>query len=128
MSESPETRPGLMRRIEILLPGLVVLLDQATKAIVRRTLSLDDSVAIVPGFLDFTHVRNSGAAFGILNAADFPFKTLVIAIVAAGALAAVVLYMKTLSDQQTLARIGLALILGGAIGNLIDRLLVGSVV
>ena len=80
-----EAAPPSPRRIELWLPALIVLLDQATKAIVRRTLSLHESVAVVPGFLDFTHVQNTGAAFGILNAADFPFKTIAIAIVATGA-------------------------------------------
>jgi signal peptidase II len=116
------------RRIELWLPALIVLFDQATKAIVRRTLSLHESVAVVPGFLDFTHVQNTGAAFGILNAADFPFKTMAIAIVATGALICVALYAAGLAHQQVLPRIGLALIMGGAAGNLIDRVMVGSVV
>jgi signal peptidase II len=60
------------RRIEIWLPLVVVVLDQLTKAIVRRTLPLHESAAIIPGLLDFTHVRNTGAAFGILLAVDFP--------------------------------------------------------
>ncbi len=118
----------LARRLELGLPALVVVLDQATKAIVRRALPLHESVTIVPGLLDFTHVRNTGAAFGFLNAVDFPFKTTVIAIVATVALVGVALYTARLAHDQLLARLGLALIIGGAGGNLIDRLLVGSVV
>jgi signal peptidase II len=118
----------LARRLELGLPALVVVLDQATKAIVRRALPLHESVTIVPGLLDFTHVRNTGAAFGFLNAVDFPFKTTVIAIVATVALVGVALYTARLAHDQLLARLGLALIIGGAGGNLIDRLLAGSVV
>ena len=83
---------------------------------------------IVPGFVDFTHVRNSGAAFGILNAADFPLKTVFIGVIAAAALVGVAVYAANLARHQIVARIGLALILGGAAGNLLDRFVTGSVV
>jgi signal peptidase II len=83
---------------------------------------------VVPGMLDLTHVRNAGAAFGILNTADFPFKTIVIAVIATAALVGVGLYAASLAHHQLVARVGLALILGGAAGNLLDRIAVGSVV
>ena len=63
------------RRLEIWLPLVIVVLDQLTKAAVRATLPLHQSVTIIPGLVDFTHVRNTGAAFGILNLAEFPFKS-----------------------------------------------------
>jgi signal peptidase II len=116
------------RRIEVWLPVLIVVLDQATKAVVRRALAIHESVTVVPGLLDFTHVRNSGAAFGFLNAVDFPFKATVIAVVATVALVGVAVYTARLAHDQLLARVGLALIIGGAGGNLIDRLIAGSVV
>ena len=121
-------RNGFARRIEIWLPVVIVIADQVTKALVRRSLPLHESIAVVPGFLDFTHVRNTGAAFGFLDAIDFPFKATVIAIVATGALIGVALYAAGLAQHQRLARVGLALIIGGAAGNLIDRIVVGSVV
>jgi signal peptidase II len=117
-----------VRRLEIWLPILIVACDQATKALVRARLPLHESVTIVAGLMDFTHVRNSGAAFGFLNGADFPFKPVVIAIVAAAALVGVGLYAASLAHHQLAARIGLALIIGGAAGNLLDRVAVGSVV
>jgi len=104
------------------------VLDQVTKAVVRRALTVHESVTIVPGLLDFTHVRNTGAVFGFLNEVDFPLKTTVIAVVATAALVGVALYAAQLAHDQLLARLGLALIIGGAGGNLIDRLLAGSVV
>ncbi len=116
------------RRLELWLPVLIVIIDQFTKALVRSSLPLHTSVTLVPGLLDFTHVRNSGAAFGILNAADFPFKTVVIAVIATAALIGVGLYAASLAHHQLIARIGLALIIGGAAGNLLDRIAVGSVV
>jgi len=117
-----------IHRLEVWLPLTVIALDQVTKAIVRATIPIHSSVTIVPGLMDFTHVRNTGAAFGILNAVDFPFKTVVIAVVAAAALIAVGLYAAGLAHHQFVARTGLALIIGGAGGNLLDRVVAGSVV
>ena len=116
------------RRLEVWLPLVVIALDQLAKAIVRTTIPLHTSISIVPGFMDLTHVRNSGAAFGILNAASFPFKTTVIAMIATAALIAVGLYAARLAHHQFVARTGLALIIGGAAGNLLDRVVAGSVV
>jgi signal peptidase II len=123
------TRPAPPpRRLEIWLAIIVVALDQLTKAAIRATVPLHSSVTVVPGFMDFTHVRNSGAAFGILNLADFPFKTALIAIIATAALVGVGMYAASLAHHQLVARIGLALIFGGAAGNLLDRIVTGSVV
>src|SRR5215467_3693914 len=116
------------RRLEIWLPIAIVAIDQVTKALIRATLPLHQSVTIIPGLVDFTHVRNTGAAFGILNAVDFPFKTAVIAFIATAALVGVGMYAASLAHHQLVARVGLALITGGAAGNLLDRLIVGSVV
>lgn len=110
------------------MPLFIVVLDQATKAVVRTSLPLHESLSVIPGFLDLTHVRNTGAAFGILNAADFPFKSVVISAVATAALVGIAMYSAALASHQLLARIGLALVLGGAAGNLIDRVTAGSVV
>ena len=116
------------RNAEIWVAALIVLLDQATKAIVRRRFELHDSIEVVPGFFSLTRVHNTGAAFGMLNDVDFPFKSVVLMLVATAALAGVALYAAMLPPAQWMARIGLAFILGGAAGNLIDRLTVGYVV
>jgi signal peptidase II len=128
MAEAVVDRTHSARRIEIWLPLLIIVFDQLTKLIVRRRLPLHDSVTVIPGFLDFTHVRNTGAAFGVLNSVDFPYKTVVLALISTGALIGVALYSAGLARHQLLARFGLALIVGGAGGNLIDRLIDGSVV
>jgi signal peptidase II len=107
---------------------LVVALDQGVKAIVRGRVALNESVTVIPGFFDLTRVHNSGTAFGFMNGTDFPFKTLILACVAIAALAGLAAYASSLPDGQWLARTGLALILGGAAGNLIDRVVWGYVV
>jgi signal peptidase II len=116
------------RRLEIWLPTLVVAADQASKALVRAMVPLYSTVTVIPGVLNITHIRNSGAAFGLLNATDFPLKAALLGIIAMGALIAVGLYAAQLAHHQIVARVGLALILGGAAGNLVDRVVVGSVV
>jgi signal peptidase II len=116
------------RHLEIWLPILIVAVDQATKAMVRASVPLHESVTVIPGFMDITHVLNSGAAFGILNGVDFPFKTVLIAVIAMAALIGVGMYAASISHHQLIARVGLALIIGGAAGNLLDRVLAGSVV
>jgi signal peptidase II len=115
------------RTIELWLSALVVIADQVTKALVRAKLPLYDSVTVIPGMLDITHATNSGAAFGILNGVEFPYKAAVMVLVALVALTAVGLYAASLPAEQRVARVGLALILGGACGNLIDRALAGHV-
>jgi signal peptidase II len=109
------------RKPEIFVALSVVILDQITKAMVRPTLALHQSIEVIPGFLDMTRVHNTGAAFGMLNSVDFPMKTLVLSMVALIALAGVAWYAATVPLTDRLARIGVAGVLGGAIGNLIDR-------
>ena len=102
--------------------------DQLTKQAVRQMLPLHDTINVIPGFLDLTHVQNTGAAFGLLNAADFPYKPAVMIGIAAIALVAIAAYGAQLGFHERLARFGLSLILGGAFGNLIDRAAAGHVV
>jgi len=116
------------RALELWVAAIIVVLDQATKALVRARLPLHDSVTVIPGFFDLTHVRNTGAAFGMLNGVEFEYKPLVMTLIALLALLAVASYAFTLPPDQRIARLGLALILGGAVGNLIDRATIGSVV
>jgi signal peptidase II len=116
------------RQRDLWLAVAIVILDQAVKAVVRQRIALNESITIIPGFFDLTRVHNTGTAFGFMNATDFPIKTDILASVAIAALAALAAYAATLPADQWLARTGLALILGGAAGNLIDRITAGYVV
>ena len=124
---SPEVK-AYARPVEVVTIASVFFLDQVTKLIVRQTMPLHDSVNVIPGLLDLTHVQNTGAAFGILNAAEFPYKPAVMIGIAAIALVAIAAYGTQLGFHERLARFGLSLILGGAFGNLIDRAVAGHVV
>jgi signal peptidase II len=125
---APAPRQSFARPFELGAMALIVIFDQITKALVRSTLPLGDSRTIVPGFLDLAHVQNTGAAFGLLNNVDFPYKSIVMLVIAGIALLAIAAYGTQLGFHDRLARLGLALILGGACGNLLDRATAGHVV
>jgi signal peptidase II len=125
--ELPQRAP-LMRPAELIAIGSIVAIDQATKFLVRSSIPLYSKKVIIPRLLDFTHVQNTGAAFGVLNAAEFPYKSALMIGIAAMALIAISFYARQLGSHEKLSRYGLALILGGAFGNLIDRAIAGYVV
>jgi signal peptidase II len=116
------------RRLELAVVVAIALLDQLTKLLVVAEMELYQTIPIVPGLLNLTHIRNSGVAFGLFNTAEFAYKPLVMALVALGALVGVGLYASQLPASHRWARGGLALILGGAAGNLVDRTRQGYVV
>ncbi len=96
--------------------------DQLSKALVRAFLSPYDTKTIIPGLFDFIHVHNEGVAFGLLNEGYVPFKGWITTALAALALVGIGFYARHVRPEERVARIGLSLILGGAIGNLADRL------
>jgi signal peptidase II len=106
----------------------VVALDQATKLLVDRMMTLHESHQVIDGFLRLTYVRNRGAAFGILSDAQLPFQATLFSLLSLTALAAIALYAWRLPAASRLPKTALALIMGGAIGNLIDRMRLGYVI
>ncbi len=121
------TSPAVSRRLEIAVVSVIVIVDQITKAMVRESLALHESIPLVPDLLALTRVHNTGAAFGMFNALDFAGKTVILTVVATLALAGVAWYAASVPPGDRLARFGVACILGGAIGNLIDRATAGYV-
>jgi signal peptidase II len=118
---------AVSRRFEWMLVATLVITDQVTKAMVRRALELHETIPVIPDLLALTRVHNTGAAFGMFNSMDFPGKTLLLTVVASLALAGVAWYATSIPPAERLARLGVACILGGAIGNLIDRATAGYV-
>ena len=116
-----------MRRLELVTVVAIVIADQLTKALVRSRFALHESVDLMPGWLSLTRVHNTGAAFGMLNDVDFPFKSVVVLLVALAALGGVAWYSASLPAANRVARLGIAGVLGGAIGNLVDRATAGYV-
>jgi len=102
---------------------LVILLDQSTKYFVQRFLPLNGGITVLPGVLSLTYINNPGAAFGIL-----PYKTVLLVVLTFLLFFLVFLFRNRIPRQPSFLRWGLALGLGGATGNLIDRLRFGSVI
>ena len=112
----------------ILVSGLVIVLDQITKAVILATLPLMDAIPVIAGFFSIVHVRNPGGAFGFM-AGQGPMVRSILFLVISGLAAGVIiwLYRRTPASFRLL-RIALSLIFGGAIGNIIDRIRFGEVV
>jgi signal peptidase II len=106
----------------------VVVLDQLVKALVVRSIALHDYVPLVDGLASLSHVRNHGAAFGLLSDWNLPYQSLLLSTLSLAALGAIAAYFVRLPAAARLPRLGLALVLGGAVGNVIDRLRLGYVV
>lgn len=109
------------------LPLLVVALDQWTKLWIERELAPYESVPVLSGFFHITHVTNTGIAFGLFPSRGDMFGTLMLVLLGLVALAVVAVYFARATAEQTLLLSALALIMGGAVGNLIDRILLQAV-
>jgi signal peptidase II len=125
-AKSVAARPTRNALVYLWITGLVIVLDQLSKAVIQRALSLDQAVVVLP-VLDITRVYNVGAAFSFLGNASGWQRWLFVAlavIVSFGLL----LWLRHIDRRARLLATGVALILGGALGNLIDRLRLGHVV
>ena len=108
--------------------GLIIFLDQFTKMLVLKGLPLYHSVTVIPGFFNLTHIHNPGGAFGFLAGQDEMLRSMIFVFVSTLAICFILyFYLKTAPTHFWLAT-GLAMIFGGAIGNLIDRIRFGKVV
>jgi signal peptidase II len=111
-----------------LVTGLVVLvLDQVSKAIVERTMAVNESIPLLP-FFSLTYVRNTGAAFGILRELDAALRLPLFVLVTLLAVAALISYLRQLRSSDSIVAAALGGVLGGAAGNLICRVRYGEVV
>jgi signal peptidase II len=117
-----------MRKYHFLLALLVVLADRASKWLVASRIPLHDSIPVLPGFFRLTHVQNTGAAFGLFAESSSEWKIAILILFSLMALVVVSALLWKNSHSMTVTGVGLALILGGALGNLWDRLLTGRVV
>ena len=101
---------------------IVLVLDLATKIAIDMHLSYADRIPVIPGFFYLTHVRNTGAAFGLFSDAPKVYRLVFFISVSFIAVGIIVSFFRKLSPGDRLAALALGLILGGAVGNLIDRI------
>ncbi len=104
--------------------AIMVLADQISKTVIRSTMTLYESITVIPGFFHLTYITNDGMAFGI----NFPFGIYIFSAISIILTIILFYYLWTIRHESILIRSGVAMILAGAIGNLIDRLFLGEVV
>ncbi len=119
---------GARRRGYFALAAAVLLLDQATKVLAHGYLRGAGAVEVVPGFFSLSYSRNPGGLFGYFRNLDDPWRTLLLTLLPTVAIALIVRFLMRGPDDERSTLCGLGLILGGAVGNLVDRLLRGEVV
>jgi signal peptidase II len=112
----------------VLIAGSICILDQITKALVVANIAVYATIPVIPGFFNLTHIYNPGGAFGFLARSSSEFRHLFFMVSSFAAMGLILfLYVKT-PPKQRLLELALALILGGAFGNVIDRIRIGKVI
>ena len=106
----------------------VLFFDQITKAYVDRALHNFQSIEVIKNFFHITHVRNTGAAFGLLAGPAHPLRTALFVVISGVAIGAIVLIYWRIEEGDTLHALAFSLLLGGAAGNLVDRVWMGHVI
>jgi signal peptidase II len=102
--------------LTLLTASVVLLFDQLTKFWVRNTFSETEGVAVFQGFFNVTYVRNRGGVFGI-----FPHQQLLFILLSIITIAAIAYFYKNYTPKKRACEVALGLVLGGAVGNLLDR-------
>jgi signal peptidase II len=114
--------------LPIILPAACVLIvDQITKLWVSRTIALNEGIPVIPGFFNLVHVRNRGMAFGMMNRPDSEWSSYALIAASVVAIAVLLFWFGKAKHEGYRLVIGLSLVIGGAMGNLFDRLRLGEV-
>jgi signal peptidase II len=116
------------RAIYLILTLLVLLGDRWTKSLILSKFNLNDGTTVIDGLFNITYVQNTGVAFGIFNSISSPAKSMLLAVFTSVAVLAVIGYSLRNPVENRLLQGALSLILGGALGNLYDRLHYGFVI
>jgi signal peptidase II len=117
-----------MRKYFFLIAALVIALDRYTKWLIAHRVTMHDSITVIPGFFRIIHTENPGAAFGLFADSPSQWKVALLIAFSVVALAIVSMLLWKNSHRFTSTGVGLSLILGGAIGNLWDRIVSRHVV
>ena len=112
----------------LIVAGLVVLFDQISKVIIFETMPLYATISVIPGFFNITHIHNPGGAFGFLAGYSAIWRHLVFLFISSFAIGLIIFYYHKTPKSYVFLSFGLALILGGALGNMIDRVRLGIVI
>ncbi len=120
--------PALRNLLLASVTGVVIFFDQLTKLHIMQTMRLHESIPIVPNLFSLTYIRNPGAAFGLLAGSSNAFRMVFFGLTSIFALVLLCTILFRMPERDWVGRLSVAGILGGAIGNLIDRLRYGEVI
>ena len=116
------------RELYFFVAATVLIMDQVTKLIVAKSIPLHGSVTVIPGFFRISHVLNPGAAFSMFADIRSPLATIGLLLFSFVVMTVITTILIKAKRVFSRTNVGLSLILGGALGNFLDRLLMGSVV
>jgi signal peptidase II len=119
---------GMIKNKYYLIALLILISDHIAKWIVRVKLYPREAVEIIPGYLRFSYVHNSGVAFGLFDEIQSVWKPYILASMAMIAIAVIVIYSVRVAQNRKLLQLALAITLGGILGNFVDRIFRGYVV
>lgn len=121
-------RPILRYLLLALVAGTVIVVDQLTKLSIMQNMRLHESIPIISNLFSLTYIRNPGAAFGLLAGSSNAFRMLFFGVTSVFALALLGTILVRLPERDWMGQLSIAAILGGAVGNLLDRLRYGEVI
>jgi signal peptidase II len=129
MRQALAVRVRNILRVMYVVIALVILAgDQGTKALVERSIPEHAVIPVIPHFLDFVHNTNPGAVFGLFADSPAAWKTALLVVASAALLVLVAVMVWKSQESSWESGVGLAMILGGAVSNLADRIRSGRVV
>ncbi len=116
------------RVLSFMLIAALLVIDQVSKALIAGNIGLNSSVEVIPNFFHLVHVRNKGAIFGFFSQSANTWLFILLTLASFAALGLVVFYFFKTPPREKFLTLALSLILAGALGNLVDRILRGSVI
>jgi signal peptidase II len=119
----------MLRRLALgSLTGSVIVTDQLSKLHIMQTMRLHESIPVIPNLFSLTYIRNPGAAFGLMAGSSNAFRMVFFGLTSVFALVLLGTILYRMPEREWMGRLSVAAILGGAVGNLIDRLRFGEVI
>jgi signal peptidase II len=112
----------------LMIAGTVCIVDQLVKALIVSTVPVYQTISVIPGFFNLTHIYNPGGAFGFLSGSPSELRHLFFVIASVVAMGLILFLFAKTPPGHGLLEFGLSLIMGGAVGNILDRIRIGKVI
>jgi signal peptidase II len=112
----------------VIIAGTIVLIDQVTKALIFQYLPFSQNIPVINGFFSITHIHNPGGAFGLMANLSSTMRSIIFLFISSLAIGLIFYFYKKTPSNYSWLSTGFALIFGGAIGNLVDRIRFGIVI